>query len=582
MPTSRVGQILLNLLVTGVVGLIVFYVTLPALNLHSGDFYSFVITLCVVYLLCALVTSGFRSGHGAQAPADQLKEYLGFIKKQCMPVAALLVLLALVALVGLVTSLPIFRASAYRDLLTVEDGDFASDIAEISFNEIPTLDRASAEYLGDRQMGTLSDMVSQFEYSNDSTQINYQGRPVRVAPITYADLIKWFTNRSEGLPAYVVVDMVTQEAQVVRLSEGMKYSFSEPLNRNIQRHLRFQYPTYMFDEPQFEIDEEGQPWWIAPRVVKTIGLFGGTDIQGAVLCNAITGESQYYDIADVPSWVDNVYTASLVMEQYDYHGTLVNGFFNSVLGQRDVTVTTDGYNYIALNDDVYVYTGITSANADQSNLGFLLSNQRTKETKFYSVPGATERAAQASAEGVVQDLGYKATFPLLINVAGEPTYFIPLQDNTLLVKSYAMVNVAQYQIVATASTVSQCEQEYIRMLSEKGITQPEDLPQTEASGQVAEIRSAVLEGNTYYFLRLEGEEIFYSINAAKNPLAVILNVGDTITIQHAVGEDTSILEGYTLTVQGKAAPQEPLVSETPAEEEAGPADPQQEQPQSEG
>ena len=314
----------------------------------------------------------------------------------------------------------------------------------------------------------------------------------------------------------------------------------------------------------------------------TIGLFGGTDIQGAVLCNAITGESQYYDIADVPSWVDNVYTASLVMEQYDYHGTLVNGFFNSVLGQRDVTVTTDGYNYIALNDDVYVYTGITSANADQSNLGFLLSNQRTKETKFYSVPGATERAAQASAEGVVQDLGYKATFPLLINVAGEPTYFIPLQDNTLLVKSYAMVNVAQYQIVATASTVSQCEQEYIRMLSEKGITQPEDLPQTEASGQVAEIRSAVLEGNTYYFLRLEGEEIFYSINAAKNPLAVILNVGDTITIQHAVGEDTSILEGYTLTVQGKAAPQEPLVSETPAEEEAGPADPQQEQPQSEG
>ncbi len=567
LPSSRFGQILLSLLITALVGLGVFYVTLPALNLHSSDFYSFVITLCVVYLLCTLVTSGFRAGQGAGAGrGEQFREYLGFLKKQCLPVLVLLALLALVALVGLVISLPIFRASAYRDLLTVGDGDFASDIAEISFSEIPTLDRASAEYLGDRQMGTLSDMVSQFEYSNDSTQINYQGRPVRVAPIAYADLIKWFTNHSEGLPAYVVVDMVTQEAQVVRLSEGMKYSFSEPLNRNIQRHLRFQYPTYMFDEPQFEIDEEGQPWWIAPRVVKTIGLFGGTDIQGAVLCNAITGECQYYDIAEVPTWVDNVYTAGLVMEQYDYHGTLVNGFLNSVLGQRDVTVTTDGYNYIALNDDVYVYTGITSANADQSNLGFLLSNQRTKQTKFYSAPGATERAAQASAEGVVQDLGYKATFPLLMNVAGEPTYFIPLQDNTLLVKSYAMVNVAQYQIVATANTVSQCEQEYIRMLSEKGITQAEDLPQTEASGPVAEIRSAVLEGNTYYFVRLEGEEVFYSLSAAQNPLAVILNVGDTVTIQHAVGEESSILEGYTLTVQGKAAPQAPLVSETPEEQ----------------
>ena len=577
LPSSRFGQILLSLLITALVGLGVFYVTLPALNLHSSDFYSFVITLCVVYLLCTLVTSGFRAGQGAGAGrGEQFREYLGFLKKQCLPVLVLLALLALVALVGLVISLPIFRASAYRDLLTVGDGDFASDIAEISFSEIPTLDRASAEYLGDRQMGTLSDMVSQFEYSNDSTQINYQGRPVRVAPIAYADLIKWFTNRSEGLPAYVVVDMVTQEAQVVRLSEGMKYSFSEPLNRNIQRHLRFQYPTYMFDEPQFEIDEEGQPWWIAPRVVKTIGLFGGTDIQGAVLCNAITGECQYYDIAEVPTWVDNVYTASLVMEQYDYHGTLVNGFLNSVLGQRDVTVTTDGYNYIALNDDVYVYTGITSANADQSNLGFLLSNQRTKQTKFYSAPGATERAAQASAEGVVQDLGYKATFPLLMNVAGEPTYFIPLQDNTLLVKSYAMVNVAQYQIVATANTVSQCEQEYIRMLGEKGITQAEDLPQTEASGPVAEIRSAVLEGNTYYFVRLEGEEVFYSLSAAQNPLAVILNVGDTVTIQHAVGEESSILEGYTLTVQGKAAPQAPLVSGTPEEQtqDTPPADSQ--------
>ena len=198
---------------------------------------------------------------------------------------------------------------------------------------------------------------------------------------------------------------------------------------------------------------------------KTIGLFGGRDIQGAVLCDAITGESVYYDISEVPTWVDNVYTPALIMEQYDYHGTLVNGFINSILGQRGVTVTTEGYNYIALNDDVYVYTGITSANADQSNLGFLLSNQRTKETKFYDAPGATEYAAMASAQGVVQDLGYVATFPLLLNIAGEPTYFIPLKDATNLVKSYAMVNVAQYQVVTVASTVSQCEQEYIRQMA---------------------------------------------------------------------------------------------------------------------
>lgn len=545
------GRTLLSLVITAVVGFLYFYVSLPAINPQSSDFYTFLALLCVVYVICVFLLSGAPRDNVVRTPAEKLKEWVRFVKSRCLPVGILFVVVLAVALVGQIISLPIFRASSYRDLLTVEDGKFTEDISQISFDKIPTLDRESAEYLGDRQMGTLSDMVSQFEYSNDSTQINYQGRPVRVAPIAYADLIKWFTNRSEGLPAYVLVDMVTQEATVTRLTEGMKYSFSEPLNRNIMRHLRFQYPTFLFDTPQFEIDEDGHPWWIAPRVVKTIGLFGGRDIQGAVLCDAITGESVYYDISEVPTWVDNVYTPALIMEQYDYHGTLVNGFINSILGQRGVTVTTEGYNYIALNDDVYVYTGITSANADQSNLGFLLSNQRTKETKFYDAPGATEYAAMASAQGVVQDLGYEATFPLLLNIAGEPTYFIPLKDAASLVKSYAMVNVARYDIVATGNSVTACEQAYIRQLTEKGVTQAEELPQTQVSGIVAEIRSAVLEGNTYYFVRLEGEDMFYSISAAQNREVVTLNVGDLVTIDHAVaaeGSQSSILDGYSLAI----------------------------------
>ena len=566
-PKSRGGKLAICLIITAVIGLIYFYVALPPINLQSGDFYTFIAILCVIYVLCSLVTSGMDLVHGGGGP----REYLRFIKARCLPVGILFLALIAVAVVGTLISLPIFRAGAYRDLLTVEDGDFATDITEISFNEIPTLDESSAEYLSDRQMGTLSDMVSQFEYSFDSTQINYQGRPVRVAPIAYADLIKWFTNRGTGLPAYVMVDMVTQEATVVRLDEGMKYSFSEPLNRNIERHLRFNYPTYIFGTPQFEIDEDGRPYWIAPRIVKTIGLFGGADIKGAVLVDAITGECTYYDVADVPSWVDNVYTPELIMEQYDYHGTLVNGFINSIFGQRDVTVTTEDSNYIALNDDVYMYTGVTSANADQSNLGFLLSNQRTKETKFYSAPGATEAAAKASAEGVVQDLKYTATFPLLLNIAGEPTYFIPLKDATNLVKSYAMVNVAQYQVVATGSSVSECEQKYIQMLANKGITSEEELPRTEVSGVITDIRSAVMDGNSYYFIQLEGDPTYYSISAAQNPLAVILNVGDQVTIQHTPaveGQSSSILDGSSVTLDGSAQPApSPMVTPSTEDED---------------
>ena len=555
LPKSQFGRTLLSLAVTAAVGFGYFYVTLPALNPHAGEFYSFLGLLCAVYVVCVFLLSGAPHDNVIRTPKEKLREWLKFIKSRCLPVGLLFVAVVVIAAVGNVVSMPLLRAAAYRDLLTVQTGDFASDVAQISFNEIPTLDRTSAEFLGDRQMGTLSDMVSQFEYSGDSTQINYQGRPVRVAPIAYADLFKWLTNRGQGLPAYVVVDMVTQEATVTRLPQGMKYSFSEPLNRNIVRHLRFHYPTMMFSTPEFEIDENGHPWWIAPRVVKTIGLFGGTDIQGAVLVDAVTGQSQYYK--EVPTWVDTLYVPELIMQQYDYHGTLVHGFINSLLGQRDVTITTDGYNYIAMNDDVYAYTGVTSANADQSNLGFLLCNMRTKETHFYEAPGATEVAARASAEGVVQDLGYVSTFPLLLNIAGEPTYFIPLLDNTNLVKSYAMVNVAQYQLVATGATVSACEQTYIQMLSDKGVTTPEELPKTQASGTIAEIRSAVLSGSTYYFLRLEGETVFYALSAAQDRQAVTLNVGDRITLDHALPgeEETDILDAYALTIDGRASSQ---------------------------
>ena len=566
-PASKLGKILINLIVTAVVGFLYFYVALPPINLQSSDFYTFIGILCVVYVVSALITSGMNVVSSGGGP----KEYLRFIKTQCLPVGILFLALIAVAIVGSILSMPLFRAAAYRDLLTVEDGNFAEDIAEISFSEIPTLDKDSANFLGDRQMGTLSDMVSQFEYSNDSTQINYQGRPVRVAPIAYADLIKWFTNRSQGLPAYVIVDMVTQEATVVRLEDGMKYSFSEPLNRNIVRHLRFQYPTYMFGTPQFEIDEDGRPWWIAPRVVKTIGLFGGTDIKGAVLVDAITGESTYYE--EVPTWVDNVYTPELIMEQYDYHGTLVNGFINSIFGQRDVTLTTDGWNYIAINDDVYMYTGVTSVTSDQSNIGFILTNQRTKETRFYPCAGATETSAKSSAQSQVQQMRYSATFPLLLNIADQPTYFMALKGEDGLVKMYAMVNVQQYNIVETGQTVAQCEENYRKTLLNNGIIDradaevpAEEQELWETKGTIAEIRSAVIEGTSVYYLRFEGESGFsVYVSAAQVPEAPLLNVGDTVTVYWNDGAQW--ITARKITVENRAVSTPP---ETPAEEPAEP------------
>ena len=549
-PRKAIGnaftRTLINLGVTLLFGLGYFYFELPALNFHAEEFYVFVFLLCAVYCVCAVLTSGFQ-GEG-------VKGYFGFVKKQCtIPFLVLVALIAAIIIGGL-TSWVVIRAGSYSKLLSIKDGDFASEVEEISYNQIPMLDEDSAARLGSRKLGELADMVSQFEILPSYTQINYQGRPVRVTSLAYGDLVKWFTNRSAGLPAYLIIDMVTQEAEVVRLDEGMKYTTAEHFGRYLPRHLRFHYPTYMFADPVFEINEEGEPYWVCPRMVKTIGLFGGADIQGAVLVNAVTGESQYYE--EVPNGVDHVYDANLIMEQYDYYGMYHNGFINSIFGQRDVTHTTEGYNYIAIGDDVYMYTGVTSVTSDQSNIGFILSNQRTKETHFYSVAGATEASAQASAMSQVQQMRYVATFPLLLNIADQPTYFMSLKGEDGLVKMYAMVNVQQYNIVETGSTVAECEANYRRALADSGLISDGDAEavpsdQEEISGAIAEIRTAVLDGNSYYFLRLEGQDTFYAVNAAENPLAVILNAGDQVTIAYTAGEGGGILSGTSVARAGE-------------------------------
>ena len=531
-PRRAVGgpvvRVLINLAVTLAVGFIYFYLQLPAISLQSADFYTFVLLLCAVYCGCAIFTSGFQ-GQGA-------KNYVTFLKKQCaIPLLAAVLLLA-VALVGALAGSVLFRAKDYARLLPIEAGDFAVEVDEISYDQIPMLDRASAERLGDRKLGELSDMVSQFDVVDDYTQINYKGRPVRVATLMYMDLIKWLTNRGDGLPAYLVIDMVTQNVELVRLSEGIKYTTAEHFGRNLYRHIRFRYPTFLFSQPVMEVNEEGTPYWICPRLVRKIGLFGGTDVQGAVLVKALTGESEYCE--QVPAWVDNLYSAELIMQQYDYYGMYHNGFLNSIFGQRDVTVTTEGYNYLAMGDDVWVYTGVTSTGMDQSNIGFLLTNQRTKESKYYSCAGATEYSAMDSAEGELQNLRYTATFPLLLNVGGQPTYFMAMKDAAQLVKKYAMVNVQQYQIVATGDTVAQCEQNYLAMLGQNGVIDGSaSLSGTETvEGAIADIRSAVVEGSTVYFIMLIGDDAYYSVSVADQLLAVTLSKGDQVSITYHPGE----------------------------------------------
>ena len=519
-------------LLTGLAVIIVlgiyYYVTLPAINIHSSETWIFLIILGI--LAAVAFVKKKRLSRYEIRESKGLKVILGII-----------VLIVLVYLVGTLLSSPIVNAKKYQQLMNVETGEFAKDIEEVSFDQIPLLDKDSAELLGDRKMGSMVDMVSQFEVDSLYSQINYQDRTVRVSPLRYASLIKWFTNQGEGIPAYIKIDMATQNTELVKLDQGMKYTTSDHFNRNIYRHLRFRYPTYIFNDLSFEVDEEGTPYWICPVKKYNIGLFGGETIGRVVLCNAITGETEDYAIEDAPQWIDRAYSADMLVQLYDYYGTLKHGFFNSILGQRDCLKTTDGYNYLAIDDDVWVYTGVTSITGDQSNVGFVLMNQRTMETRFYEVEGATEASAMSSAEGQVQNLHYTATFPLLLNISGEPTYFIALKDDAGLVKKYAMVNVQKYQIVAIGDTVSQCEENYTTLMYENGIKEtPEDTRDVlSITAAISKIAQGVVDGNSHYYIMVEGSDEIFDIPVVDFIDIIRYDVGDEVAIEYKEGEQSN-------------------------------------------
>ncbi|MBO5347092.1 MAG: CvpA family protein [Lachnospiraceae bacterium] len=528
-----------------------YYITLPAINIHSTGFWWFVISILAAIFVWRLIKANIRNfnTHHQQVYMDKIDASLS------VKITGGLLLLAIaVFFIGSLLGSPIINASRYQKLLTVEKGNFAEDVAQADYNTIPLLDRASAALLGDRKMGSMVEFVSQFEAAGDYTQINFQGKPVRVTPLEYASPIKWLTNQSQGIPAYMMIDMTTQETECVMLEEGIKYSKSEYFNRNIYRHLRFHYPTYIFgDQIFFEIDEEGTPFWICPVKKFNIGLFGGETVGRVVMVNAVTGECTDYDVTEVPTWVDKVYSAELLTQLYDYSGVYVNGFLNSVLSQRGCLQTTNGYNYLAMDDDVWVYTGVTSLNADQSNVGFVLMNQRTMETRYYEVEGAIEDSAMSSAQGQVQHLGYKATFPLLLNIVDEPTYFMALKDQAGLVKMYAMVNIQKYQLVATGDTIKECEQNYRALLVENGIIEAEEVvpdkpeavvPEIQvltAKGAILELYNLIVDGDSSLYVKLDdGEQSahYYWINLTEGENVTALNfkVGDMITVTYEATE----------------------------------------------
>lgn len=529
---TPVKKTIISLIIVAVLEFAAFYAFLPPLNIHSMEFWQFQGVFAVMFLILTF-TMPKETDSGLKY--NIVSKIVGIV----------IIIGVILVIVGNIVSAKIFNAGKYSSLIDIKDTKFENIIKPTdTITDVALMDTDSAKVVGQRAIGALSDVVSQYEISEEYSQIALKGEPMKVASLEYAGFFKWFNNRKDGIPGYVLVDAVDFEANYVKLEKPIKYTPSGWFNDNLERHMRFKYPTAIFEGYYFELDEEGKPYYICPTMTAKVGMFAGYDVNGVVICDPCTGDCVKYDLDKVPNWVDRVYDGNLIQQKYNWYGELSDGFWNSIIGQKDCKKATEDYGYKVMDNDVWIYTGVTSVIDDSSNIGFVMVNARTGKASYFNVAGAEEFSAMEAAEGQVQNLGYDAAFPSLINIDGRPTYFMVLKDKGSLVKQYALVDVKKYSIVATGTTQKDTLNTYRKLLKENGIstkTSTESMEKQYAHQQVTvkNIRFANIGEDTYVYITDQNGNV-YKEKFADDETLIFIQENDVIDIYYEETQETKI------------------------------------------
>lgn len=536
---------LIALIPTVIIGLLINYLALPAINLQSYGFLSFVLVMLVTYLVFCVIFSINSEG-------DEVFSFFDYV------ISGITIFVLVAILLCSFISSELFHWKEYQGMIEIEqhdEADFASDVASsTNIANLAVVDVETARNVGDRTLANIPN-PSWYEIDSEYNLILYQGKQYRISPVNYGGIFKYFSASSTGLPGYVLVDAVTQEAQLVQLEEPIRYSPSALFEYNLKRHLRNQYPSAIFGKSFFEIDEQGNPYWITSVQNPHIGPLGGMMEDSFIITDACTGESTEYTVENLPEWVDHAFDLDYLMRLVEYNYSLVRGLFN--FSNTDVYHTSyqyrsnseedgyfAGYNTTLSKDGIVFFSGVTPANNSESIIGFILANPRTGVVKFYSSIGAEESSAQAAVEGLVSDLKYTATYPTIINVEGKPTYFMTLKDGAELIQRFALCNVANYSIAVQAPTVEEALALYLDRIG-VSIETPEETQEVEketytTSGVISFLSQVAVDGTTYYYFQLEGDNNLYLSSIKLNPNQVFMTVSSNVSIEYQETETEAV------------------------------------------
>lgn len=501
------------------------YRLFPAINLRNLPFYIFLVVIVGVLL------------------TTNKPDYVKFIPSTII----------LIILIVFTTSSTFTRAKSYVTISDLEEKQKPEErLKSIKKDEIPTIDRETADRIGNRAMGTIPELAGIYQSPEYFTTIIYKDRLTRVAPLEYSGIFSWFKNNNKGIPAYITVDMATGKYELVRLKEPMKYSAQEYFKRDIMNMLRRKYITKLWFNPSFELDDKGHPYWVVPERINTIGVFG--EVVGDIyIVDAINGKIKTYNKDKVPEWVDRVYQTNTYLSYVRDKGMLSNGALNSIMAKtgtykptssyesedEDSEYDDDGFSYIELKDEngkprVYTYTGITSgADNDKSNMGFVLMNNRTGKVEKYTNAMVEEYSAMTSAQGSVQEKGYKATFPTLLVNKGNFIYFMNLKDQAGLTKGYAIVDADDYQKVYIGNSVVDV---FNKLEGNKEIKQDktteEKTPTKTTKITVNELYTQVKDGNTEYIIISNNKTYVLSTKDDHKYKGIKIKKDDTLEVEY--------------------------------------------------
>ena len=513
------------------------FVKLPVLRV---DFTSLYYVLAMFFVIAGILNMVF----------DREEQRFTITNKRNFKIA--IGILAIAVVLPTLASTPVIRAKAYRNLLgTVKESEFTKDVSPVNVNEIRIVDEDMAMKLGDKKLGEVPAIGSVSKLGEFHIQ-KVGEKLYWVAPLVHRDFIKWVTNMS-GTNGYVMVSANDpQDVKLVQKANGedvkIVYQPDAYILQDLHRHVYINggMSKGMADYT-LEIDDNGKPYWVVSLYEHKVG-FGGANVNGTAIVDAKTGETKFYSIKDTPEWVDRIQPEDFVIDQINSWGVYVNGFINSIISEKGVLKATEGTSLVYGDDDrSYWYTGITSAGGDESTIGFMLVDSRTKEAKLYKQPGATEMAAMKSAEGSVQEKNYEATFPVMYNILGQPTYVSSLKDKAGLVKRVVFVSVEDYNIVGVGRDKSEAMKNYKDALESGGSSleiDESDEFDKELEGTVKRIAADTKNGNTVYYLTLDTDEgnIFYATSKISKELP-LTKEGDKIKITFSKDEK-DVIEIY--------------------------------------